>query len=69
MQQPWETHHSPYTVEGQIEGFGRLSDGINQRRKRRGARTYGMQVVVYVLLGTMLAGVLATLITLFFKLS
>lgn len=69
MQQPWETRHSPYTVEGEIEGFGRLADGINQRRTRRGARTYGMHIVVYVLLGTMLAGVLATLITLFFKLS
>ena len=70
MQQPWETRHSPYTVEGEIEGFGRLADGINQRRKRRGGpRSTGMQVVVYLLLASMLAGVVATLITLFFKLS
>ena len=70
MQQPWETRHSPYTVEGEIEGFGRLADGINQRRKRRGGpQGTGMQVVVYLLLASMLAGVVATLITLFFKLS
>ncbi|MBW3668572.1 MAG: hypothetical protein KY443_05100 [Actinobacteria bacterium] len=70
MQQPWETRHSPYTVEGKIEGFGRLADGINQRRKRRrGGRSAGMQAVVYLLLASLVAGVLATLITLFFKLS
>ena len=70
MQQPWETRHSPYTVEGEIEGFGRLADGVNQRRKRRGGRhSTGTQAVVYLLLASLVAGVLATLITLFFKLS
>lgn len=70
MQQPWETRNSPYTVEGEIEGFGRLADGINRRRKRRGGRrSPAMQAVVYLLLASMVAGVLATLITLFFKLS
>ncbi|MGH9154820.1 MAG: hypothetical protein ACRD1K_02960 [Acidimicrobiales bacterium] len=30
----WGMRHSPYTVEGEIEGFGRLAGGRGRRRVR-----------------------------------
>ena len=45
----WTQQHSPYTIEGEIEGFARFATGV-RRHPRRNMRLAGILVVVVLAL-------------------
>ena len=47
----WELHNSPYTVEGEIEGFGRLASGAQHAGGTSRAAVTVLVVTLLLFLG------------------
>lgn len=61
----WETRHSPYTIEGEIEGFSRLAAGSTGRPRRQGGRRLLATFVVVAMAAPFAIAMVVQLVQLF----